>query len=135
MSDVRVLFPGLEKPRRVRRGHAPKMVWHAPPSFDQLVSKLAPTVTDSLVRTVNSHGNMVEMQRYILKSGNKYGYLCFKTSTVPLPTCKSYQDLQVVFNGLVQAIRWCPSLAACKDYVASHCTSPVYVNRVKALTE
>lgn len=135
MSDVRVLFPELEKNQRVKRGHAPKKVWNAAPSFEQLIAKLAPTVVDTLVRTVNSHGNLVEMQRYILKSGNKFGYLCFKTSTISLSTCKSYQDLQVVYNGLVQAIKWASSLEKCKEYVAGHCTSPAYVSRVKALPE
>jgi hypothetical protein len=43
--------------------------------------------------------------------------------------------LQVVFNGLVQAIKWSSSLEKCKEYVAGHCTSPSYVNRVRDLTE
>lgn len=133
MPDVRELFPDLEKAKRVKRGHQPKMVFSTPPSFVQVIPKLAPTVMDSLVRTVNSHGNIVEMQRYILRNNNRFGYLCFKTANIALSGCRSYADLQRVFDALAADVKWQTSWQRLTEYVASHCTSPSYVTRVRQL--
>lgn len=133
MPNVREVFPNLEKLRRAARGHKPKMSWTKSPSFEQVIAKLAPSIFDSNIKTVNSHGSQIEMQRYILRNGNNFGYLCFKTSGVLLDRCKSYDELQRVVNGLEQSINWSNGLARLVDYVSGHCTSPTYINRVRQL--
>lgn len=133
MANVREVFPGLEKKRRVKRGQAPKLVWNKSPSLDQVIPKLATALVDSLIRTVNSHGTQVEMQRYVFRSGAKFGYLCFKTSDVLLDRCKSYAEFQKVFDTLENSVKWAPSFEKLVAYVAGHCTSPSYVIRVRQL--
>jgi|SRR6185436_1331565 len=133
MPNVREVFPGLEKLRRVKRGRQPQTMWTHAPSLETVIPKLATNIVDSHVKTSETNGVVTEMRRYVLRSGNRFGYLCIKTANIALATCKSYSDFQRVVDSLEQSIKWSNSLPRLIEYVTAHCTSPSYINRVSQL--
>ena len=135
MPNVRELFPNLQKMRRSKRGTSPLLSWTKAPTFEQVVQKLATTVLDTNIKQIVSAGRANEMQRFILRKGPRFGYLCFKTSNVQLAACKSYDDLQVVFDYLDNSINWSGNKNNLLTYVTEHCTSPSYVAHLGNIIE
>lgn len=133
MANVREVFPTIEKLRRVQRGHLPKKVWNKAPTLDVIVSKMF-TVVDSHIKTVNAVGAApVELRRYILRNKTNFGYLCIKTANYHFDRCQSVADFQKAYDTLEAQIKWSNSLATAQAYVAAHCTSPSYVERVRKI--
>lgn len=132
MPNVREVFPGLEKSRRVKRGLPHQLSWDKAPAIDQVIPKLAPVIVDSHMKVMDATTH-TEMRRYILRNGNRFGYLCFKTSNILLDRCRSYNDFQKIFDSLEQSIRWLPTFAGLVEYVAQRSTSPSYTARIRQL--
>lgn len=133
MIDVRRVFSDCEKRRRVQRGLAATVVWAKAPDIDQVVTKLATAVLDSFIKNTTVEGRPTELRRYLLRTGNKFGYLCIKSSNTGIAQCRSFDTLQEQMNILEGSVKWCNSFAALVEYVRNHCTSPAYVTRISQL--
>ncbi len=134
MADVRNVFPNLEKICRSKRGKPPAKSWSKPPPIDSIISAMCTSVLDYHLKEMKGpDGNIVELKRYILRSGSSFGYLCFKSSNVLFSNCRSYAELQKHFNALEHTIVWEKSLDKIVLYVANHCTSPAYIERIKKI--
>lgn len=133
MPSIRELFPECEKNRRVMRGYAPDKTWRSPPPMDTFMPKVATEVLDTHRKDSVVAGRNIEMRRMIVRENGRYGYLCIKTGTINLSACRSYNDLQHMYNTVREQIKWSNSWASCQTYINDHCTAPSYKTRISQL--
>jgi hypothetical protein len=135
--NVKEVFAGLEKLRRVRRGRKPKSVWigNGKVSLVSLLSKLSERNLDITSKEVNNNHGKYSLHRAIYASSSKFGfgYLCVRSIDYEQAYFASYTGLQDLSNRLEGDIRWFSSFNELIQYLEAHCTSKAYVSHIKEL--
>lgn len=115
--DVNILFPNMERTRRIRRGFAPHK-YVLSPSYEELVK----SAYDVLL--LDSQENKRSLIIYsLVRKPDYYGYIkLIDSKDFPIATmCNSYLDLQDLYNGVCNSAVWHTSLRA---LISNHVTKP-----------
>jgi len=123
-NDVKTLFPGRERLKRVMRGHAPRK-YIITPSFDEMVR-----AAYKILFSERLEENRTIAYFYLLSKEDKYGYLkLVDDKDYPLSeSYGSYKELQYLYDDIHGSPEWHRSL---NDLIAVHTNKPtVRVNNI-----